>query len=77
VATSFVVSQALKLGLNSQQVVCHGLPIRPSFSAPKSLSKQALRDKLSLDRDSPTVMIVGGGEGMGKLEEIAAALAQK
>lgn len=72
-----VARQALKLGLNASQIICHGLPIRPSFSAPKRLSKHALRDKLNLDTSASTVMIVGGGEGMGKLEEIATALAQE
>jgi 1,2-diacylglycerol 3-beta-galactosyltransferase len=74
VATSIVASQALRLGLRSDQIVCHGLPIRPSFSAPQSLSKSTLRGKLGLDKAAPTVMIVGGGEGMGKLEETAIAL---
>jgi len=77
VATNLVARQALKLGLNAGQIICHGLPIRPSFSAPKRLSKHALRDKLNLDTSASTVMIVGGGEGMGKLEEIASALAQE
>ena len=55
---------------------CHGLPIRPSFSAPKQFSKQDIRARLGLHEDAPTVMLVGGGEGMGKLKEIAEALGQ-
>ncbi len=45
-----------------------GLPIRPLFS--KALpSKKTLRKELGLDQHLPTVLLVGGGEGMGKLEE--------
>lgn len=75
-ATKLVASQALRLGLRVDQIVCHGLPIRPSFSAPKQFSKQYIRARLGLNEDAPTVMLVGGGEGMGKLKEIAEALGQ-
>jgi len=75
VATNLVAAQALRLGLRSQQIECHGLPVRPSFSAPVSC-KRDLRAKLGLDIEAPTVMLVGGGEGMGKLKETAEALAQ-
>ncbi len=75
-ATKLVASQALRLGLRVDQIVCHGLPIRPSFSAPKQFSKQDIRARLGLNEDAPTVMLVGGGEGMGKLKEIAEALGQ-
>lgn len=75
-ATKLVASQALRLGLQAEQIVCHGLPIRPSFSAPKQFSKQDIRARLGLHEDAPTVMLVGGGEGMGKLKEIAKALGQ-
>ena len=51
------------------------LAIRPSFSAP-SRSKRDVRAKLGLDVEAPTVMLVGGGEGMGKLKETAVALSQ-
>jgi len=76
VATNLVAAQAMRLGLKSEQIACHGLPIRPSFSARRQLSKHELRTKLALDTDAPTVMLVGGGEGMGKLQETAEALAQ-
>lgn len=75
VATDLVAKQAFRLGLRLEQVVCHGLPIRPSFSAP-SRSKRDVRAKLGLDVEAPTVMLVGGGEGMGKLKETAVALSQ-
>lgn len=76
VATQLVAAQALKVGLKASQIVCCGLPIRPSFSNPKTESKHKLRSKLGLHLTAPTVMLVGGGDGMGKLEATAAALAK-
>jgi 1,2-diacylglycerol 3-beta-galactosyltransferase len=76
VATKIVVSQALSLGLRASQIVCHGLPIRPSFSIPAG-SRGYLREKLGLQKDARTVMLIGGGEGMGKITEIAEALSRR
>jgi hypothetical protein len=50
-----------------------GLPIRPIFSKPLPGRKQ-LRKRLGLDTGLPAVLLVGGGEGMGKLEETVAQL---
>jgi UDP-N-acetylglucosamine:LPS N-acetylglucosamine transferase len=50
-----------------------GLPIRPIFSKPLPARKQ-LRKRLGLDPSLPAVLLVGGGEGMGKLEETVAQL---
>lgn len=47
---------------------CTGLPIRPVFSKPLP-SKPALKARLKLDKHLPAVLLIGGGEGMGKLEE--------
>lgn len=47
---------------------CAGLPIRPLFA--KSVPcRKSLRKQLGIDQHLPTVLLVGGGEGMGKLEE--------
>ncbi len=45
-----------------------GLPIRPVFSK-RLPPKQKLKGKLGMDSKLPAVLLVGGGEGMGKLEE--------
>lgn len=37
---------------------------------------QEIRQQLGMDSAASTVMLIGGGEGMGKLEETAEALAQ-
>mmetsp|Transcript_9268 Transcript_9268/g.42056 ORF Transcript_9268/g.42056 Transcript_9268/m.42056 type:complete len:258 (+) Transcript_9268:939-1712(+) len=75
VATQLVAAQAMKYGLISSQISCRGLPIRPAFNLP-SKPKREIRQQLGMDSAASTVMLIGGGEGMGKLEEIAKALAQ-
>lgn len=50
------------------QIVLHGLPIRPVF-AKKLPPQPALRRQLGMERQLPAILLVGGGEGMGKLEQ--------
>lgn len=73
VPTEEVRKRALDYGLKDMQVVLHGLPIRPSFAG-RPPNQPKLRKKLGLDLKARTVLLVGGGEGMGKLEETAAEL---
>jgi len=87
----FVPSNALNQkaqsrGLVSSQIVQHGLPIRKGFwpqelqgststEAPQTTTE--LRTELGLQQDLPTVLVVGGGDGMGGIVDIASALGQK
>ncbi|BDA40481.1 probable monogalactosyldiacylglycerol synthase, chloroplas [Coccomyxa sp. Obi] len=73
VPTEYCKRSALKNGLKEEQITVHGLPIRPAFSA-KIASKHSLRKRLGLDRHLPTVLLVGGGEGMGAIEQTLDAL---
>mmetsp|Transcript_14165 Transcript_14165/g.48830 ORF Transcript_14165/g.48830 Transcript_14165/m.48830 type:complete len:514 (+) Transcript_14165:146-1687(+) len=67
--------QAYRMGLKRDQVVLHGLPIRPSFS--KALpSQHILRKMLGMHPGLPSALLVGGGEGMGKLEQVAKAMSR-
>lgn len=77
VANEVVADQARECGLTESQIICHGLPIRPAFSTVDVVNKQQLRQKLGLDPLASTVMLIGGGEGMGKLEVIAKALSER
>ena len=40
-------------------------------------NKLALRSKLGLDTHASTVMLIGGGEGMGKIAAITEALSRR
>ena len=74
VPTAQCAARARRMGLADDQIVTHGLPIRPAFSKPQP-SKAALRKRLGLATDTPAVLLVGGGEGMGHLEATVDALA--
>lgn len=67
VPTEFCRQLGLGMGLTPEQLVLYGLPIRPIFSK-RLPSKGALRKKLGLLQDAPAILLVGGGEGMGKLQ---------
>lgn len=44
--------------LKDEQIVLHGLPIRPDFSERRG-SKASLRRRLGLHKDRPTVLLIG------------------
>ncbi len=78
VANDVVARQAERRGLGHSQITCHGLPIRPAFSLiSKNIDKYELRLRLGLDTLASTVMLIGGGEGMGKIATIAEALSHR
>lgn len=74
VATEETRGQALRLGLAPEQVRLYGLPIRPAFGR-KFPAKRRLRKALGMVPDTPAVLLVGGGEGMGPVEATVDALA--
>mmetsp|Transcript_5371 Transcript_5371/g.5918 ORF Transcript_5371/g.5918 Transcript_5371/m.5918 type:complete len:471 (-) Transcript_5371:114-1526(-) len=79
----FVPSDALyKLArdreIKSSKIVQYGLPIRKGFwSSSEKKDKYTLRDELQLDKNLPTVLVVGGGDGMGGIVDIAKSLGNK
>ncbi|MGC8838251.1 MAG: MFS transporter [Anaerolineae bacterium] len=74
VPTEAAREQALAAGLPPEKVKVVGLPISLKFSQPQP-ARPWLRKELGLRSDLPTVLVVGGGEGMGNLEEVARAIA--
>ncbi|KAM3293615.1 hypothetical protein ACQJBY_036890 [Aegilops geniculata] len=68
-----VAKRALTRGLDPSQIRVYGLPIRPSFCR-AVLDKDELRKELGLHPELPAVLLMGGGEGMGPVEETAKAL---
>lgn len=69
---SYALNQCAKdRGLKENQIAQHGLPIREGFwSAGAVVSKE----KLKLDPEIPNVLVVGGGDGMGGIVDIAKEL---
>ncbi|MFQ6016238.1 MAG: glycosyltransferase, partial [Anaerolineae bacterium] len=66
---------AEEYGLPGQKIKVVGLPVQRKFAQLLG-SKGAARQGLGLDRELTTILLVGGGEGMGKLFQMAQAIAQ-
>ncbi|MFB0533586.1 MAG: glycosyltransferase [Anaerolineae bacterium] len=75
VPTELARNRALANGLPLEKVKVVGLPVGLEF-AKGAGEKEILRDKLGLERDRPTILVVGGAEGVGKVYKIARAIAR-
>jgi 1,2-diacylglycerol 3-beta-galactosyltransferase len=75
VASEYTVGLAKKAGLRPEQIHLFGLPIRPAFSRPPR-PKPELRTMLGMDAALPAALLIGGGEGVGPVEQIAGELAK-
>jgi 1,2-diacylglycerol 3-beta-galactosyltransferase len=78
----FVPSDALheaarNRGLTESQIIQYGLPIRKGFWYESNESPASIRRRLGLEESLPTVLVVGGGDGMGGIVDIARALGWK
>lgn len=73
VPTEIARQHALHNGLSPEKVKVIGLPVARGFCQGGGDQKQA-RQKLGLPQGTPLVLLIGGGEGMGPIEEIARAI---
>jgi len=75
VPTKAACERALAVGLAPSQVKVIGLPVADRFCQPVG-DKGALRRQLGWPVDGTIVLLVGGGEGMGPIANIAKAIAE-
>lgn len=76
VASEEAMQRALRAHMMPEQMRLYGLPVRPDFAhVPRS--SPALKQRLGLDETRRTVLLVGGGEGMGPVAAIARQVAQQ
>lgn len=75
VPTNAAREVAIKFGMSPERVNVCGQPVGLKF-ATLSVDKTTLRRRLGLDLERRTVMIMGGGEGSGRIFDIARAIAQ-
>ena len=76
VASSDVAAdRLLRLGIAPSRIATLGIPIRPDF-AHVDASAREMRERLGLDPDLPLLLLMGGGDGAGRLAETARAMAQ-
>jgi processive 1,2-diacylglycerol beta-glucosyltransferase len=62
----------IRYGIEAARIVVTGIPISPKFLKPQR--KEAIRARLGLQRRMPTVLMMGGSQGMGPLQETLAKL---
>jgi 1,2-diacylglycerol 3-beta-galactosyltransferase len=75
VPSGAVRQKALACGLSPQQIKVVGLPVSLEFGQ-ESRGKSKWEEEQGLKPNLPALLIVGGGEGMGKLFPIARAIAE-
>ena len=79
-ANETIKEDFIKLGAKPENIAVWGVPMQCEFVFPDESERKAERrkiyDRLNIKTESPLVLIAGGGEGMGKIEEIAASLTQ-
>ncbi|CAN0080950.1 unnamed protein product [Scytosiphon promiscuus] len=63
-------------GIPKHKLMQFGLPVRDAFWK-ESSDKQAVQEKLGLQAGVRTALIVGGGDGVGKLHDIATKVADR
>lgn len=78
---SFVASETafqagLEAGMSASQLRMFGLPVRPIFSQP-ARPRDELRKELGMHPDLPAVLLVGGGDGIGRVAVIARAIGKQ
>ena len=73
VATSEMRDVLVARGVRADRVVVSGIPVDPRFGTPR-LPVEALRAELGLPQDRAIVLLMGGGVGIGPLEEMMRAL---
>jgi processive 1,2-diacylglycerol beta-glucosyltransferase len=62
----------VKEGIAADRIKIFGIPIRIKFA--QKLDRQAIAKKLGLDLNIPTVLIMGGGQGLGPMKEAVKSL---
>lgn len=70
IPTQQAVRKAIRANVKPDQLKIIGLPVADRFCKPVG-EKKDIREKLGWPQDKVVILLVGGGEGMGPLEEIS------
>ncbi len=62
----------IKEGIKPGQIKEYGIPIRDKFA--ETLDRSVIAKKLGISLDIPTVLIMGGGQGLGPMKQAVKAL---
>ena len=76
VASEGAYQAGLEAGMQRDQLRMYGLPVRPIFSQP-TRPREELRAELGMDPTLPAGLLVGGGDGIGRVAVIARAIGKQ
>ncbi len=65
------------MGLSADRIRTMGLPTRPQFWNPWKPTKLSARKAMGLSPNAPNILVVGGGEGLGPISDVAWELAKE
>ena len=71
--TAVARRKAIRSGVHPRRVITTGMPVHPSFGAPRA-DATTLRRELGWRPDLPALLLLGGGAGVGQIEALAQAL---
>jgi len=74
VPTEEAASRLVKEGIKRERIKLYGIPVDPKFSI--SVDRESVAKTLGINLDIPTILIMGGGQGLGPIKIIVKALAQ-
>jgi len=75
VPTELARTGAMSHGLPPDRVSVTGLPVHPRFLDPIP-PREKICQRLGVDSDKPIILLTGGGEGLGRVYDIAYAIGQ-
>lgn len=73
VASELLNNQVLKKGYRAEQILTTGIPIHSKFSK-NNYDKRQLREKLGLDPDKRTLLLMSGSMGYGNIKKTVSVL---
>jgi len=62
----------IKKGIHPDQIKVYGIPIRSKFAI--QLDKEPIAQQLGIDLSVPTILIMGGGQGLGPIKGVVKSL---
>jgi len=74
VANEEIKLQLIRNGVEEHKIKIYGIPVHPKFSRTKDKIKA--RRRLRINPLLPTILLMGGGRGLGKMEDVLFVLGQ-
>lgn len=77
VAHDCLRDKIVKTGYRNAEIVTTGIPIDPLFNEIGQIPKLTLRKKCGIDEGKPTLLLMGGGMGLGPMDHIIGELVEE